>query len=78
MYEITVLHPNTLEVLGFFIQLDVFEFLLESERITHLVEEEGDHNVTKAVVGFKACLFGLNNTLIELVTVGQRVCKVAT
>jgi hypothetical protein len=78
MYEITVLHPDALEVLGFFIQLDVFEFSLESERISHLVEEEGDHNVTKAVVGLKACLFSLNNTLIELVTVRQRGCKVST
>lgn len=69
MHEITVLHPDALVVLGFLIQFDVFEFRLEGERITHLVEEEGDHNFTKTVIGLKTCFFGVNNTLVELVAV---------
>ena len=51
VYQISVLHPDTLEILGFFVKLDVFELLLKFEGITHLVEKEGNHNVTPSIKG---------------------------
>lgn len=78
MHEIAVLHPHALVVLGFLVELDVFEFGLESKSITHLVEEEGNHDVAQAVVRLEARLLGSYNTGVELVTVGQRGREVAT
>lgn len=53
MDQITILHPDTLVVLGFLVERDVFELFLEGEGITHLIKEERNHNIAPPVVGLE-------------------------
>jgi hypothetical protein len=67
--QVSVLHPDALVVLGLFVKLDVFELLLELKGVTHLIEQEGNHDVTPPVVRIKALSFGSYNASVELITV---------
>lgn len=69
MNQVTVFHVNALVVLRFLVQLDILELLLEFKSVTHLVEEESNHDVTPALVRLESLSFGCFNTGVELVTV---------
>lgn len=78
MDKVTVLHPDALVVLGLLVQSDVCELLLEFECISHLVKQEGDHNIAPATVGQEALLLCIPYIDSELVAVRQSASEVSS